>query len=603
MDPTTLVTFLFQAPPHMRTVELFGSWDNFTHAYRMHQDRRRGPGFWAGTFKFEDIIFDGETLQRQHPRTGGLKQGGTYWYYYVLNEYLERCDTLYPLTRECPLRPGQVMNVMEVPMEVARAPSRCRSAYGDVLGTLTTIPEKHTLDPASKYVPVSPPPVSRVHTWCQSDEALHGRLENRPASDRSVRSKTAPPPPPLPPRQYIPSPCDADAVSLLSEDSCEMSPSRAQSSVSSISLYSCTPDTEESIHQPDAVSEQISLIEEEDVDYDDDEEVDALPVFVYPDTLGPTPLETRKPASGLLRSVSAREPARAWSPGGSKSAAPSRISFRRTLSDRVRNPTTRSISSPDMSQSADAAAAALQRVSSPRSVQNVQFYGSRPCSATTADETPANFRPRMYSLPNLEIGDAATAPPPPPIQTTPRYLLETCRRSLSLNGGGGGGPQSASTSTCFSPAASLTPTFSAATVSTDDGNGGANTPHHHRLSYFCLPAPAGVSRDDEKRGSLSSPDSERVAVRLLSTFNDGPERKPSLTAQMPYAMLARRGSTPHGLVSYALPSVALMKDVVGVTAPQHPALRPCVDSMSLATLDVDDGDLFAELEYLVGSIL
>ena len=61
MDPETLVTFLFKAPPHIRTIELLGSWDNFTRPYQMHHDRRRGTGAWTGCFRFDNIVFDGHT--------------------------------------------------------------------------------------------------------------------------------------------------------------------------------------------------------------------------------------------------------------------------------------------------------------------------------------------------------------------------------------------------------------------------------------------------------------------------------------------------------------------------------------------------------------
>lgn len=70
MDSTTLVTFLFQAPPEARTVELLGSWDRFEQPYRMHNDRRRGV--WSGIFRFENISFDGDDfIKRTKPRSGG----------------------------------------------------------------------------------------------------------------------------------------------------------------------------------------------------------------------------------------------------------------------------------------------------------------------------------------------------------------------------------------------------------------------------------------------------------------------------------------------------------------------------------------------------
>ncbi|KAF2216190.1 hypothetical protein CERZMDRAFT_29392, partial [Cercospora zeae-maydis SCOH1-5] len=181
MDSTTLVTFMFRAPPDARIVELLGSWDNFETPYRMHHDRLRGSNFYTGCFKFENIIFDGDVVQRDRPRTGGLKQGSTYWYYYRLDYAHDAFDHRQPCTTACPLLPGQAVNVMDVPCEVQEPPSRSQSACGyDIIGSLTRFAERKTLDPAAKYAHVERPPVSKVHSRCMSDEQLDGRLEGRP---------------------------------------------------------------------------------------------------------------------------------------------------------------------------------------------------------------------------------------------------------------------------------------------------------------------------------------------------------------------------------------------------------------------------------------
>ncbi|SMQ47533.1 unnamed protein product [Zymoseptoria tritici ST99CH_3D7] len=181
MDPTTLVTFLFGAPLDVHTVELLGSWDNFDRPYQMHHDRRRGTGFWSGCFKFQDIIFDGDGFRpMKQPRSGGLKQGGTYWYFYRLNYDIDTHDARQPSTTFCPLLPGQPVNVIEVPCEIVELPSRCQSAYGEMMGSLLKWQTSQTLDPASKYAMLEPPPISRVHVRCLSDYALNGRLENQP---------------------------------------------------------------------------------------------------------------------------------------------------------------------------------------------------------------------------------------------------------------------------------------------------------------------------------------------------------------------------------------------------------------------------------------
>lgn len=191
MDPTTLVTFLFKAPPEARTVELLGSWDNFRQPYRMHNDLKRGAGFWSGCFKFHNIIFDGDKSSWTKPRTGGLKQGGTYWYYYRLDDEIEAYDDSKEYTTGCPLLPGQTVNVIEVPMEVEERPNRSRSASVDVVGTLASLSSMHTLDPGDKFAVLDPPPISKVHDRCRSDLALSRRLENKADS---TSDSSAPPP-------------------------------------------------------------------------------------------------------------------------------------------------------------------------------------------------------------------------------------------------------------------------------------------------------------------------------------------------------------------------------------------------------------------------
>lgn len=194
MDPETLVTFLFNAPPDVRTVELLGSWDNFTHTYSMYHDRRRGPGFFTGCFKFRDIIFDGSEVNWSRPRSGGLKQGGTYWYYFRIDDEVEAYDDLREFTSECPLMPGQTVNIIQVPKEEVHSSVRGRSAsVDDLAGTLTQLDALHTLNPDSKFHPLSPPPASKVHARCVSDLALNGRLENQAATIRPSTASRSPP--------------------------------------------------------------------------------------------------------------------------------------------------------------------------------------------------------------------------------------------------------------------------------------------------------------------------------------------------------------------------------------------------------------------------
>jgi hypothetical protein len=47
----------------------------------MKRDTRLGAEHWTGCHKFENIICDGRVEQAAGTRDGGLKMGGTYWYY------------------------------------------------------------------------------------------------------------------------------------------------------------------------------------------------------------------------------------------------------------------------------------------------------------------------------------------------------------------------------------------------------------------------------------------------------------------------------------------------------------------------------------------
>ena len=184
MDPETLVSFAFRAPQHVRTVELLGSWDNFSRPYAMYHDKRRGHGFYTGCFQFENIIFDGSQIDWTKPRSGGLKQGGTYWYYFRLDDGMEAYDDLRECTTECPLMPGQVVNIIHVPREVPESPLLRRSASVNLVGTLSQLSSLQTMNPQAKYKAPIPPPVSKVHERCISDFALNGRLERQPRSSK-----------------------------------------------------------------------------------------------------------------------------------------------------------------------------------------------------------------------------------------------------------------------------------------------------------------------------------------------------------------------------------------------------------------------------------
>lgn len=79
--PTNLWILDSESPAAARTVELLGSWDNFAKSYSMKRDIRKGSCFWSGCYSFKDIICDGDLNNLGQKRSGGLKMGGTYWYY------------------------------------------------------------------------------------------------------------------------------------------------------------------------------------------------------------------------------------------------------------------------------------------------------------------------------------------------------------------------------------------------------------------------------------------------------------------------------------------------------------------------------------------
>lgn len=47
----------------------------------MRRDARLGPEHWSGCHRFTNIVCDGGFQPNGVPRDGGLKMGGTYWYY------------------------------------------------------------------------------------------------------------------------------------------------------------------------------------------------------------------------------------------------------------------------------------------------------------------------------------------------------------------------------------------------------------------------------------------------------------------------------------------------------------------------------------------
>ncbi|KAL4809250.1 hypothetical protein BDV18DRAFT_77601 [Aspergillus unguis] len=176
MSSTTLMTFLLCTGPHVRSVKLLGSWDNFSKPYVMERDKRVGAGHWRGCHTFTNIICDGTANSTAPARSGGLKMGGTYWYYYLLDDDIEYYNDAEPMTTHCPFLPGQPVNVLQVPVilpDTNTAYGRARSP-----GYQTA---KHTMNPEDKYMNPREPPKPNVRLRT-SPPMLQAPAQNCPFS-------------------------------------------------------------------------------------------------------------------------------------------------------------------------------------------------------------------------------------------------------------------------------------------------------------------------------------------------------------------------------------------------------------------------------------
>lgn len=161
MSTTTLITFRVRAPPVTRTLQLYGSWDNFTTSYSMSRDLQAGSDYWSGCFNFSNIICDGNPGDIMRSRSGGLKMGGTYWYYYKIDDETDFHNVCERATTNCPLMPGQLINVLHVPYALSGNRSRNPS-------TSSTSSERRTMNPEERFMNPRPvpakPEVIRVST-------------------------------------------------------------------------------------------------------------------------------------------------------------------------------------------------------------------------------------------------------------------------------------------------------------------------------------------------------------------------------------------------------------------------------------------------------
>ena len=116
----------------------------------MQRDRSLGNLDWRGCHSFTGITFD-DLQGNAAKRDGALKMGGTYWYYYRLDDDSECHNPAEPFTSSCPLLPGQYVNVLEVPVQYVY-PSSAANTY-----TSSFEERVFTLDPTDKFVSPQPP--------------------------------------------------------------------------------------------------------------------------------------------------------------------------------------------------------------------------------------------------------------------------------------------------------------------------------------------------------------------------------------------------------------------------------------------------------------
>ncbi|KAI0016674.1 hypothetical protein F4780DRAFT_667249 [Xylariomycetidae sp. FL0641] len=116
----------------------------------MERDVRRDRSQWRGCHTFNNIICDGDQVGASE-RSGGLKMGRTYYYYYELDGSTETHDPSIASTTACPYLPGQTVNTLEVPRE---RQLRHRSASMNSLRPT----DYKTMDPKAKFTTPRPAP-------------------------------------------------------------------------------------------------------------------------------------------------------------------------------------------------------------------------------------------------------------------------------------------------------------------------------------------------------------------------------------------------------------------------------------------------------------
>lgn len=111
---------------------------------------------------------------------------------YRLDDAEEACDSARPVTAACPLLPGQMVNVLDVPVEIVEAPQRVCSASADLP---TTIEMPMTTNPEDRYKKVHRKPPTKLPRYYCSSDALRERFNmdgSRLAQDISRTNNVRP---------------------------------------------------------------------------------------------------------------------------------------------------------------------------------------------------------------------------------------------------------------------------------------------------------------------------------------------------------------------------------------------------------------------------
>lgn len=413
--------------------------------------------------------------------------------------------------------------------------------------------DQKTLDPADKFEALEPPPVSKVHSRCKSDEALDGRLEGLAATTGGNAISPISTPRSRPAR----SPRSASPCSRRSERIV-----RAGGLSSSSSIYSCDGSRSNSVSIVSAVSEMsLPLVS--------DREVVTLDAETGAQSASIEDLEVSGMAAAAALSSPREESVTLTAVGtGTVMAQMSGAIPVDAISER-----------PLPSQDS----------AGPQSVQDLQFFES---PSSTGLYQGLQHQTRMYTLPNVGISSTESLPRPPNSPASEDLDLFPCSSKERDEN-----PTPMDENEHFDL---VSPTFTASTVSST----GHNTPF--RLS---------IQESADGHGMQLLPTietEENVASRAGSQSGPQPQterawrERPSL-----FERSLARLRPPFSLNNYSLPSISSASNHSLAKTLSHPSARapsqspePALPLPSIFTEDHGSmvEDIFSELGFLSSSI-